>query len=134
MREISFRGKRVDNGEWVYGSYLHDELSCIDNHYIVEETKYVVNPETLGQYTGYKDFTGKKIYEGDIVKLNIVIDGAAFHCHGFIVFSEGSWKNIFHTPKQNYFDDLYCCNKCVSVIGNIHDNIEFNYPPQSEHS
>lgn len=63
MREIKFRGKRLDNGEWVYGYYVaeHDE-----KHYIMHDASYSywqVDPETVGQYSGYNDF-----FEGDIVE------------------------------------------------------------------
>ena len=68
MREIKFRGKRIDNGKWVYGDLQHVgkkifiyDVNCTGN---IE-----IDPSTIGQYTGLKDKNIKEIYEGDILSL-----------------------------------------------------------------
>lgn len=122
VREVIFRGKRKDNGEWVEGLLWKKKcktekllISCFPDEDDNEEL-FVISPETVGQYTGLTDKNGKKIFEGDIVNIeylettvkNAVIEyvGASF-C-GATEFD--SWE----------LND-YCW---LEVIGNIHDNHE----------
>lgn len=111
MREILFRGKRSDNGEWVEGSLWVQ----IDKSYILtlaSSRGLEVDPDTVGQYTGLTDKNGKKIFEGDIV-----LD-ADEPC--MIAYENGCWKEIFQSDWWSFIYD----DDEVEIIGNIHDNPE----------
>ena len=153
MREILFRGKLADNGEWVEGfMYLqHFPLEFRDDFYIrCYDTDYLVIPETVGQFTGLTDRNGKKIFEGDIVRYNTYDD---FDCQSVVKFGEynqdgsageySASKCIgFYVDVDNFTCPDWCeyGSNCFSnylkqqnilevaryceVIGNIHDNPE----------
>lgn len=117
MKEILFRGKRIDNGEWVTSNTFYQcngEIKLWD-----ERDGYVeVIPETVGQYIGLTDKNGKKIFEGDIVhgywntKFLIFFDLCCLQFRAKL--SDGTEKDI----------DYYGDSKKIEVIGNIYDNPE----------
>lgn len=124
MREILFRGKRVDNGEWVYGYYVVLKGAKSTYHYILTgEMTFGLNyeeheiiPETVGQYTGLVDKNGRRIFEGDIVKW--------FSKKYTVVYKDGRFigeEEHFIGVDEYGFINLY---GEVEVIGNIHDNKE----------
>ena len=133
MREILFRGKRVDNGEWWYGlplRTLNKDGEDVLNIQCWERGKDGVTgiydpviPSTVGQYTGLTDKNSTKIFEGDIVKdeqaqmLGKVVYATA--ADGFDGMA-GFMVDDIDDGLQNYNGFWHL----VEVIGNIHDNPE----------
>jgi len=132
MREIKFRGKRVDNGEWVYGFYIGpvstDNQSIVyadkENYYCQDE----VIPETVGQYTGLKDKNGVEIYEGDIVTACWYDYEEPNHdMTGIVEFTEGWMSYWIADYDKKEFSELNgqgYYHWTIEVIGNIYDNPE----------
>ena len=159
MREILFRGKRVDNGEWIEGYYAAEPYtkSTYNYGYILENEKdlyakkaYLVDSRTVGQFTGLTDKNGKKIFEGDIVRLfDISVGEIVQECGAFGI---GCRKQIDYDylaseiapVTGNNNTPMFCYNdnfvslwelwwnyneesdeiSVIEVIGNIHDNPE----------
>ena len=129
MREIIFRGKRIDNGEWVYGSLFIQNGEWIskgnktpDVYWIYgkQGEQYLVITSTICQFTGLTDKDNKKIYEGDIVRTKL---GRLCKVRYF-VSSAFCGVDLFplntkHRPPTDY--DIYQ-KDFLEVVGNIFDN------------
>ena len=125
-REILFRGKRTDNGEWIYGSLIGNDAIVgkiveFDEDYFTTEFWYKVNPETVCQFTGITDKNGIKVFEADVVK------------HKF----RRVWSEQEHTSIVVWNDNFMCYylfdgasyirmreDVIYEVIGNAYDNHE----------
>lgn len=124
MREILFRGKRTDNGEWVQGypcryGWIGKEKDYIIPDYASALYTAEIDPETVGQYTGLTDVNGNKIFEGDIIE-NIVTGEKGviqwFDEHSaFMIWSRT--KNAIYFLYDNAFSR-------IRIVGNVYDNPE----------
>lgn len=136
-REILFRGKRIDNGEWVYGYYYHqivrdsfnsenpilfekDFIRPIETIGIFES--YEVIPETIGQFTGASDaeINGREVFDGDIIQncdtrrlQEVYYDEDRF-----------AWYCRYLYDKQQIVSLRESLGNLNKVLGNIHDNPE----------
>jgi uncharacterized phage protein (TIGR01671 family) len=148
-REIKFRGRRIDNSQWVYGQYfvapLTDEnsgttldagwyfLSGETRHCIVQDgVSFVIDEKTLGQYTGLKDMKDVEIYEGDILQLyGDFDDGFAPYHKATVTFHEGCFciddpleYGGYVVPVSRWVDDHSGEMNEIEVIGNIYENAD----------
>ena len=133
MREILFRGKKISDGEWIEGDLLRTTIDCVtysfifkDNYTYNKETgdvtannRSLVEPATVGQYTGLKDKNGKRIFEGDLCLCDRNINDA---------FDKKVFE-IKYDPVRGFYGDNFneidAYEFCMcEIIGNIHDNPE----------
>ena len=126
MREILFRGKRLDNGAWETGSLVIVRMDCHDAQYYIADkmTGYhtPVDPSTVGQYTGLTDKNGKRIFDGDVAK---VLQGKDKDI-AYVGFENGAFMlypktgNVYERTLWEYWYNDWD----VEVVGNITDNPE----------
>lgn len=130
MREILFRGKRLDDGEWVEGHLIqyedgraricgsHTDIFCYEkDRSIIQTVAHEVDPHTVGQFTGLTDKNGKRIFEGDILTLRTGIP--------YVVRFEDGAFFFENTGIPSRFANIF------TVIGNIHDNPELLEAPNA---
>lgn len=145
MREILFRGKRIDSGEWVEGYYVYLEARKMWSHRIYTGYAEVdvgdfypdffeVNPATIAQYTGLTDKNGARVFEGDILQIAKKSDALGIYFFPPVQYPINvvvKWDLCAWVwevqgkegPYYIHFPDAWCHYEC-KVIGNIHDNLE----------
>lgn len=134
MREILFRGKRIDNGEWVYGYYaefhnrpkVNKPNTCQifapdENAFLCGSSIggmwHIVDPETVGQFTGVYDYNEKRIFEGDVVR-----DPSLRHDYT-VEFRDGRFCGV-ERVERNMCLSISRLNDTYTVVGNIYKQEE----------
>ena|ERR1035437_5918731 len=117
-REILFRGKRIDNGEWIYGgvSVFNGSTDMFDSE-SVDNGCYEITPETVGQFIGLIDKNGVKIFEGDILSTETLKEMKVSWNNRFSSFSLTHEKWIF----SHWFGES-CDPENCTIVGNIHES------------
>ena len=133
MREYIYKAMRIDTGEWIYGSLVHQTDfygEKVDRYFIIDGTstqdygigyEYEVIPETVGQWTGLTDKYGIKIFEGDII---IVINLHDNHDRYWKQPCAPAIPTLVIWDDENLSYDVPRDSYNFKVIGNIHDNPE----------
>lgn len=125
MRTIKFRAKRIDNGKWLYGDLMHDNIGGSYIYPIETENLYKENavfPDTVSQFTGLRDKKGKEIYEGDII-IEKIKSSSQDGDRLVICFEDFEWEGKNSNGSTTSLS-LLATYHTIEVIGNIHDNPE----------
>lgn len=133
MREILFKAKQIDNGEWIEGSLIdldidsgycyivqpYKKASILPIIFLITDRMKLVDPETLCQFTGLCDKNGNKIWENDILRLDdgTVLKVSWHHFKASWVISKKGWL-------YNHFFGEAVEPEDIEAIGNIFDNPE----------
>lgn len=128
MREILFRGKRIDNGKWVEG-YLYRLSEKLNPFILLKSEKgasYEVETKTVGQYTGMKDKNDNKIFEGDILKIKSYVYDYEYITqvyYSYHTLCVDIYDQNYSSTTIGFADDIWNGDFCeIEVIGNIYDN------------
>lgn len=126
MREILFRGKSLDSGEWIEGNYSIMLSGRVAIQPIGRIVTYEVLPTTVGQFTGLLDKNGKKIFEGDIVRRfnsrgqEVMRYAVKWNtdCCMFALACEDTYLGEYDSDFTVFYGEEF------EIVGNVHDNPE----------